>query len=96
MKNKINTQAIENFLTAKTFSNQNRKVLVEGEKTILKLYSTRIAVLENEKLFITVGEFPTKLTKGLLNSIPDVSISTVKGNLFLNGKEWNGELIEVK
>lgn len=37
----------------------------------------------------------TQTTSGLLNLIPYIEITKNRGDWFLNGKSWNGELINV-
>ena len=45
---------------------------------------------------MTICGWNTATTKERLNALPDVSIQQVRGEWFLNGREWDGKLIDVK
>lgn len=96
---KITKQAIENFYNAKTFKSDNTNVIVKENVTILKLYNTEIAYLYNDPektLSITNGGYKTNTTKERLNALNGVSIKQKMDVWYLNGNEWNGELIDIK
>lgn len=96
---KITSEAVKNFLNAIEFKKDNTKVEVLQNVTILKLYDNPIAYKYNnpeQTLSITMAGWITNTTKERLNGIPGVNISTKKGILYLNGSEWDGNLIDVK
>ena len=96
---KITKQAAEAFMDARPYKSSNTIVEVLPNVTILKLFGNKIAYRYNDPertLSITNCGWQTPTTKERLNGLPNVSINQVKGQWFLNGKEWNGELIDVE
>jgi len=94
----ITENAIEKFLTAETFKVSNTEVEVLPNVTILKLFGNAIAYKYNDPnktISITNCGWKSDTTKERLNGIPNVSISQKKGVWFLNGTEWNGNLIDI-
>lgn len=59
------------------------------------LHSNLIAKVSIDGLFITNAGWESNTTKERLNGINGVSIQQKKGVWYLNGTEWNGELIKV-
>ena len=99
MSRQITQNAIEKFLNAETFKSPNTIVEVLPNVTILKLFGNPIAYQYNDPertLSITNCGWKSNTTKERLNAIPKVRISQSQGKWFLNGAEWNGELIDVK
>ena len=99
MSRQITEKAIEKFLNAEPFKSANTNVEVLPNVTILKLFGNPIAYQYNDPertLSITNAGWKSETTKERLNGISKVSISQSKGKWFLNGVEWNGELIDVK
>ena len=95
---KITQQAVNNFLNAVPFKSGSTTVEVLPNVTILKLFGNAIAYLYNDPektLSITTCGFNTNTTRERLNAIPTVNITVKKGIQYLNGKEWNGEYIDV-
>jgi hypothetical protein len=95
---KITSESVNAFLNAKEFKKSNMSVTVLPNVTILKLYGNEIAYLYNDPqktLSITDAGWETVTTKELLNGIPNVKISQIKGKWHLNGVEWDGKLIDV-
>jgi len=95
---KITDKAIEAFNANKPFNTSNTEVYydIDDKVTYLKLFGHIIAKKTNNRLFITNCGYFTNTTKERLNGLPNVSISQKKGVWYLNGKEWDGKLIEVK
>ena len=94
----ITENAIEKFLTAETFKVSNTEVEVLPNVTILKLFGNAIAYKYNDPnktISITNCGWKSDTTKERLNGIPNVSISQKKGVWYLNGTEWNGNLIDI-
>jgi len=86
-------------MNAEPFKKSNMEVEVLPNVTVLKLFGNRIAYRYNDPertLSITNCGWNTATTKERLNALPDVSIQQVRGEWFLNGREWDGKLIDVK
>jgi len=95
---KITKESIQSFLTAEKFNKQNTTVEVLPNVTILKLHNNPIAYLYNDPkrtLRITNADWFTVTTKERLNGLPNVKINQSKGVWYLNGKEWDGQLIQI-
>lgn len=95
---KITEEAVEAFNNGIEYNNSNTKVEVLPNVTILKLYDNAIAYRYNDPkrtLSITDCGYPTKITKERLNAIDGVNIEQKKGVWYLNGKEWDGGLIDI-
>ena len=87
------------FMNAEKFKRSNTEVEVRPNVTILKLFSNEIAYRYNDPdrtLSVTNAGWKTATTKERLNGIEGVHIRQIKGKWYLNGKEWNGNLIDVK
>lgn len=96
--NKINEEAIKAFYNAEKFSKQNTKVEVLPNVTTLSLHGNIIAYRYNDPqktLTITNCGWFTKTTKDRLNGLDGVEITQKKNIWYLNGKKWNGEIIDV-
>jgi hypothetical protein len=86
-------------MNAEKFKSSNTNVEVLPNVTILKLFNNAIAYRYNDPertLSITNCGWQSNTTKERLNAIPNVNIKQIKGSWFLNNKEWNGDLIDVK
>ena len=95
----ITEKAIKAFMNAEKFKSSNTSVEVLPNVTILKLFNNAIAYRYNDPertLSITNCGWQSNTTKERLNAIPNVNIKQIKGSWFLNNKEWNGNLIDVK
>ena len=100
---KITEQATEAFNNAEKFKKDNMLVTVDringGKGRVnsirMYLYNNLIAHNLDGDLHITNCGYFTNTTKERLNSLNGVSIQQKKGVWYLNGQEWNGELIEI-
>lgn len=95
---KITQESVCAFMNAKPFKRDNTEVIVLQNVTILKLFGNEIAYRYNDPeqtLSITNAGWFSNTTKERLNAIPNVQIHQKNFNWYLNGKEWNGELIDV-
>lgn len=95
---KITQQSVEKFMNAEPFKSSNTEVVVKPNVTILKLFGNEIAYRYNDPentLSITNCGWKTMTTKERLNGIPNVSINQHQKVWYLNGKEWDGELIDI-
>lgn len=96
---KISIESSQHFINAQKFKKSNMEVEVLPNVTILKLHGNEISYLYNDPkrtLEVTHAGWETNTTKERLNSIPGVHVYQKNFVWFLNGKEWNGRLIEVK
>ena len=95
----ITKESINAFMNASNFNKQNTSVEVLPNVTILKLHNNAIAYRYNDPkktLSITNAGWQSNTTKERLNALPNVNILQKNFIWYLNGKEWNGELTEVK
>ena len=94
----ITKESINAFLNAKKFNKQNMAVEVLPNVTVLKLHENEIAYLYNDPnktLSIQNCGWFTPTTKERLNALPNVNIQQKSFKWFLNGEEWNGQLIDI-
>lgn len=95
---KITEESINAFMNAEKFNKQNMSVEVLPNVTILKLHGNAIAYRYNDPqrtLSITNCGWESNTTKERLNALPNVHIQQKNWIWYLNGKEWNGELIDI-
>ena|ERR1700748_2007384 len=95
----ITKQSIAAFENAKPFNKGNMNVSVQPNVTVLSLHGNAIAYRYNDPertLSITNCGWFSNTTKERLNGLQGVSVCQKKGVWYLNGKEWNGELIDIK
>lgn len=95
---KITQQAVAAFEAARPFKSGNTQVDVLPNVTILSLFGNEIAYQYNDPdrtLSITNCRYSTKTTKERLNGLNNVSIIQSNFVWYLNGKEWNGELVDI-
>lgn len=95
---KITQLAVASFMNAQKFKLSNTEVQVLENVTILLYQNNPIAYRYNDpKRTISIqncGWF-SNTTKERLNGLPNVKISQKNFVWFLNGKEWNGKLIDI-
>ena len=98
----ITKESVNAFLEVKPFNKQNMKVEVLPNVTILKLLGNAIAYRYNDPertLSITNCGWQTNTTKERLNALLSAlnmgGISQRNWNWYLNGKEWDGSLIDL-
>jgi hypothetical protein len=95
---KITAQAVDAFMNARPFKKDNMQVEVLLNCTILRLHGNAIAYRYNDPdrtLTITNCGWFSNTTKERLNGIPGVSINQKKGQWYLNGEVWNGNLKDI-
>lgn len=94
----ITDNSINSFILNKTFKTSNTEVYydIDDKVTYFRLFGHVIAKKQNNRLFITNCGYFTNTTKERLNGLPNVRIQQIKGKWYLNGKEWDGQLIEIK
>ena len=95
----ITEQSVEAFMNAKKFKKANMSVEVLPNATILKLHGNAIAYQYNDPqktLSITNCGWFSNTTKERLNALPNVNIQQKNFVWFLNGKEWDGNKIDIQ
>lgn len=93
---KVTEKSIEAFNNNANFKLSNTEVIAEDGVTKLVLFGNVIAIRDaNGDLFITSCGWRSATTKERLNGLPGVSISQRKGDWYLNGNKWDGQLIQV-
>jgi len=93
---KITKESINSFLDRKAFNKQNTKVSILNNKCYLKLHNNIIAILHPDNtLMITNAGWQSNTTKERLNALPNVNIVQKNFVWYLNGKEWDGNLIDI-
>ena len=95
----ITRDSVDAFMSARKFRKQNMEVKVLPNVTILLLHGNEIAYRYNDvdrTLSITDCGWQSVTTKERLNGIPNVQIQQRNFEWFLNGKQWNGNLIDIK
>lgn len=97
MSRKITKEAVNAFLAKQKFNKANMSVWPTDYETIMRLHGNIIATLDHATniLCITNCGWFSNTTKERLNALPGVSIYQKKGIWYLNGKEWNGNLITI-
>ena len=96
---KITQESVEAFMNATPFKKSNTEVKVKPNVTILVLFGNEIAYRYNDPertLSITNCGWESNTTKERLNALPNVHIQKDNWKWYLNGKEWNGNLIDIK
>jgi hypothetical protein len=96
---KITRDSVDAFMNARPFRKDNTEVTVLDNVTVLKLFGNEIAYRYNDPertLSITNAGWFSNTTKERLNGIPNVRIHQKNFNWYLNDKEWDGRLIDVK
>ena len=92
----VTKKAIQNFNASKNFVSVNTKVLVKDDVTLLLLFGNIIAYkFNNGKIKISNCGYFTNTTKERLNALDGVNIYQKNYNWYLNGKIWDGKLIEI-
>ena len=95
---KITMETGKAFNKAMPFKESNTEIIVLPNVTIMKLFGNNIAYKYNDPqqtLSITNCGYSTPTTKDRLNAIDGVNIVQRNNVWYLNGKEWDGELIDV-
>jgi hypothetical protein len=93
---KITQEAVVAFYNRKQFKKDNTRVDVDATIAHMYLFNNRIATINANGLFITTAGWDTPTTKERLNGLRGVHVYTYKGQLYLNGKEWDGREIKVE
>ena len=96
---KITEESVNAFMNARKFKKSNMEVEVLPNVTILKLHGNEIAYRYNDPdrtLSITNAGWQSVTTKERLNGIAGVNIQQKNWVWYLNGEEWDGNLIDIQ
>ena len=64
--------------------------------TVLYLHGIEIAVHVKGGIEVTTAGWNTQTTRERLNGIPGVRVNVRQGQLYLNGRPWDGSWTEVR
>lgn len=94
---KITREAIDCFLKRKRFTKSNTKVRSLSDGTfVLLLFNNKIAYLyPDNSLAIDSCGYNTVTTRERLNGLNNVHVQKIKGDLVLNKKFWDGNIISI-
>ena len=99
MSRQITENAINAFLAGRNFKQSNTEVKYSKYNcvSVMYLFDNEIAIYNpvNKVLEITTAGWNTVTTRERLNGLPNVSVTQRKGQLFLNGQPWDGELVTI-
>ena len=95
MSRQITENAVRAFLLGDNFNQSNTTVQADCTGVRMYLFGNLIANRVGNRLQITTAGWNTTTTRERLNGLPNVSVTQHKGQLYLNGKEWDGELITI-
>lgn len=87
------------FMEARSFKKGNMTIEVLPNVTIMLLHGNAIAYRFNDPertLSITNRGWFTNTTKERLNALPNVRIHQKNWQWYLNGVQWDGQLIDIK
>ena len=94
----ITQNSVNAFLNNETFKSSNTTVTIEKNGEIqLRLHGNLIArknPVDNTIKISSCG-WQTNTTKERLNGLPNVSIRQIKGQWYLNGIVWSGDLTTI-
>jgi len=94
----ITYNAVQHFMNGKSFKSSNTEIVVSPNVTTFKLFGNEIAYKYNDPektISITNCGYQTVTTKERLNAIPGVNIQQKNFVWYLNGQEWDGNLINI-
>ena len=96
MSRKITEESVAAFYNDRKFNKSNMSVEITDEGfTLLKLHGNTIAGKDYDGTWITDAGWPTRTTFERLNGLNDVRVNTKKGQVYLNGEEWDGEKVYI-
>ena len=96
MSRKITQESVQAFYNRRKFNKSNMSVEKTDEGfTLLKLHGNTIAGRDYEGTWITDAGWPTRTTFERLNGLDDVRVNTKKGQVYLNGEEWDGKKVYI-
>jgi hypothetical protein len=94
----VTQNAVACFRNGGNATFNNTQVVTEDGVSKMYLFNNLIATLERNVggvMKITNAGWKSNTTKERLNGLPKVSIQQKKGDWYLNGELWNGQLTKV-
>jgi hypothetical protein len=96
MSRKITQESVQNFYNRVKFNKSNMSVQIEDDGyPLLKLHGNTIAGMDRMGVWITDAGWATRTTFERLNGLDNVRVNTKKGQVYLNGEEWDGEKVYI-
>ena len=94
----ITKKSIESFFNGENKNFGNTKTEKVFNSSYLYLHDNLIGIYDHDTKVLKISNcgWFTNTTKERLNGLPNVNICQRNYKWYLNGKEWNGEMIEVK
>lgn len=95
---KITSEAVSAFIDARPFKKSNMTIEAQPNVTIMRLYGHPIAYRYNDPertLSVSACGWLTNTTKERLNALPNVRIHQRNFQWYLNGVQWDGQLIDI-
>jgi hypothetical protein len=96
---KITSEAVNAFMQGRSFKKGNMQVYKFLNVTVMALHGNEIAYRYNDPertLSICARGWLTNTTKERLNALPGVNIYQRNWQWYLNGVQWDGNLIDIK
>ena len=88
---KLTQESVAAFMSAKKFKKGNMQVEVLANVSVAYKYNDPQGTISIQ----TCGWF-SNTTKERLNAIPNVHIKQKDWNWYLNGEQWDGNLVDLK
>ena len=92
---KITEESINAFYAKRRFKKRNMQVVIDNGEVHLLLHGNAIAKLIDDDLFIDSCGWNTNTTRDRLSGLKGVCVRTVKGQMILNEKSWDGKLKQI-
>ena len=97
---KITKESVNSFLNKGTLNKQNMNVFFDkyDYKSRMLLHNNCIATYDYDNKILSISNcgWFSNTTKERLNALPNVHIQQKNFVWYLNGKEWNGQKIDIK
>lgn len=96
---KITEESVRAFNGATPFKKSSTEIEVLPNVTVMRLHGNPIAYRYNDPertLSVTNCGWFSRVTMRRLNALDGVDIRQVRGKWYLNGKEWDGGLVDIK
>lgn len=98
----IEKKMLAAFMAGKNWKSGNTKVVCNDQRRTIYLHGNAIALAISKqgsatpwRLFITAAGWMTVTTKSRLNALPGISIYQDNWKWYLNGSQWDGDVIKI-
>ena len=96
MSRKITEESVRAFYNRTKFNKSNMSVEIQDNGyPVLRLYGNTIAGMDHMGVWITDAGWATQTTFERLNGLDNVRVNTKKGQVYLNGEEWDGKKVYI-